>query len=92
MIKDIRDACEKVKSQLMWITTDDHHYSSQEEALDHQERIDFLEWCAGNICCGGEWSSDMVAKAILEDWIMRPCPKPEPDTSSLPTRRKACRS
>jgi hypothetical protein len=76
----------------MWITTHGDYYHSQEEALDHQERIDFHEWCAENFCHGGEWPPDMIAKAILEDWTVQPRLEPEPDTSSLSTRRKACRS
>jgi hypothetical protein len=28
----------------------------------------FKRWCSDNICRGGEWSSDMVARAILEEW------------------------
>jgi hypothetical protein len=36
----------------------------------YEAELQFKAWCRLNICVGGEWSSDMVSKAILEYWTV----------------------
>lgn len=51
-----------------WKTTDDEIWESREEAESHQNKLNFQTWCFQNICMGGHWTADMVAKEILEHW------------------------
>ena len=67
--EDIRSL---IKKEPRFVTTDDAAFPTEKEAFDHQEVLSFTEWCDKNICHGGEWSSDMVARAILQDWMVRP--------------------
>jgi len=53
-------------------TTDGNLFTDRSEAEAHEARRAFLAWCGDNICRGGEWSSDMVAAAILAHWDVRP--------------------
>lgn len=44
--------------------------ASMAEALAHDKEWAFRKWCEQNICVGGEWSSRMVADAIIAEWHM----------------------
>jgi hypothetical protein len=61
----------KVKPVQGWETTDGRFWHKQDEAIEHQNRLDFLNWCGNNICVGGEWSATMVAQAILDNFDVR---------------------
>ena len=61
-----------VGEETRWITSDGVAHSTEKEAFDHQEAVYFTEWCMKNICVGGEWTSEQVANAILEEWMVRP--------------------
>lgn len=49
---------------------DGRTFDTEEEALEHLKELEFLQWCERNICVGGEWSSSMVARAILENFVV----------------------
>jgi len=66
------DSFDKVVEKRCWVTTDGRHFDTADEAGDHQEEIDFDGWCQENICVGGEWSAQMVSRAILGTWVVRP--------------------
>lgn len=38
----------------------------------HEAELQFRAWCNMNICRGGEWSADIVSRAILENFIVTP--------------------
>jgi hypothetical protein len=42
-----------------------------DEALVAERRLDFIRWCNKNICLGGEWTAEMVAIAVLENWEVK---------------------
>ncbi len=44
------------------------HYDEEAQAIEHESKLGFRDWCQGNICIGGEWSATMVANEILENW------------------------
>lgn len=62
----------KIEERTVFISSDGKFHDSMDEACDHQERVDFQEWCYLNICRGGEWSASMVADAILDSWRVQP--------------------
>lgn len=47
-------------------------FTDEALALDYQKNLDFAHWCRDNICSGGCWSADMVARAITENWNVTP--------------------
>lgn len=53
-----------------WTTTDGKFFTDYTLAGTHQNELDFKAWCSDNICVGGEWSADMVARAILDNWLV----------------------
>jgi hypothetical protein len=55
-----------------WTTSDGRTFTDETEAAKHQDRVDFTDWCRENICCGGEWSYDMVAAGVLRHWHVSP--------------------
>lgn len=59
---------DKVEELTVFKTSDGKFHETMDAACDHQEKIYFREWCRNNICVGGEWSSDMVSDAILNNW------------------------
>jgi len=53
-------------------TTDGKIHTDEQNANYWQQQLDFKTWCDDNICRGGEWSSCMVAEAILDGWNVTP--------------------
>lgn len=51
-----------------WITTDGSLFALKGDAEKYEGDYQFRKWCNENICVGGEWTSQMVAHAILEHW------------------------
>jgi hypothetical protein len=48
-------------------------FKNESKETEAYERVlEFRRWCSDNICRGGEWSSHMVAQAILEHWQVTP--------------------
>lgn len=45
------------------------------EAETYELILEFRRWCSENVCIGGDWSSQMIASRILEDWIVSPRPR-----------------
>lgn len=52
-------------------TSDGQIFSCRGHAKEHEEKLEFKQWCEDNICIGGEWNSDMVVSAILEFWDVK---------------------
>jgi hypothetical protein len=59
-----------ITRKVLFVTEDGKTFHDHSKARSHQARQRFHEWCQKNICVGGEWSSEMVANAILEEWIV----------------------
>lgn len=55
-----------------WKADDGTFYETQQEAEQHERVTRFRRWCDKNICCGGPWTSRMVADALLEEWRVEP--------------------
>ena len=57
-----------------YLTSDGKFFFKDDKsnAEAYQQYLDFRRWCSDNICRGGEWSSQMVAQAILEHWHVTP--------------------
>lgn len=53
-----------------WKASDGRVFETESAALFHERVELFHTWCRENICVGGEWSSDMVAAAILREWAV----------------------
>ncbi len=62
----------RVIEERVYRTTDGQHHATESAAEAHQKALDFKAWCAENICVGGEWSAEMVAKEVLEHWLVEP--------------------
>ena len=62
-------------SNVQGVLTSDGKFFFKEDkakAEAHEAEVQFRRWCGTNICVGGEWSSQMVATRILEDWVVTP--------------------
>lgn len=57
-----------------FLTSDGRFFfrDDRDQAMAHELQIQFRRWCSDNICRGGEWSAEMVARAILENWNVTP--------------------
>jgi hypothetical protein len=52
-----------------WQTSDGSIHRNEYEARDHEERLRFVKWCDSTFR-GGEYSSSMIAAAVLSDWVV----------------------
>ncbi len=66
------DLVEKIEEIQAFKTTDGRTHDTLQKACDHQQEIDFHQWCQENICRGGDWASDMVAEEILLNFDIIP--------------------
>lgn len=53
-----------------WKADDGSLHPTLEAAIEYERVMRFRDWCERNVCCGGPWTSQMVADAILEEWIV----------------------
>jgi hypothetical protein len=54
-----------------WKTSDGKMHTSEREALEHENNLQFAQWASKNICVGGEWTASMVVHAIHEGgWLI----------------------
>lgn len=63
---------DKIEELTVFKTTDGKLHETMDAACDHQETIDFEDWCSENICIGGHWSARMVSEEILRNWKVQP--------------------
>ena len=61
-----------MKKVQMFQALDDTYHDTEEECIKHEHAIYFRNWCESNICCGGDWSWEMVYGAITEYWEVTP--------------------
>lgn len=55
----------------LWKSVDGKTFDTREEALAWEKSEEFRKWCEYNICCGGHWTANMVAQAILSQWDVK---------------------
>jgi hypothetical protein len=53
-----------------WKTSDGKIHTDRGVAQDYEAWLEFKSWCDENICRGGEWSADMVARKIWDRWVI----------------------
>jgi hypothetical protein len=59
------------ETPVAYTTSDGKIFTDYQKAFQHQLEHDFREWCESEFC-GGEWSADMMAQAVLENWTVHP--------------------